>query len=545
MSLIKISKNISKLFSNIKNVEKILLGSYDPEILELKEYFKNFRNFIPAAWNSAGATGTFLYGRHIDAIADHLQALYTGDIKTLIINMPPRMGKSTICSVMWPAWVWTQDPSLRFLTCSYSFEFAHRDNRYMSNLIKSTFYKDIWGKDFFMPITNRQRTENNRGGVRHASSVDGGSTGEGGNFLVIDDPNNIRYIMTSARSLTNNWHDTVISTRKNTPLGKSGKLIVQQRAHQEDLSGYLLAKEDPEIVHLNLAMEFEVGSRCKTIILPGTDLPWEDWRTKEGEIICPLQHNDKTLIALKQDMGAAAYASQFQQRPTPEKGSVFEKDWFRVWNNDSDPPFELIIQSFDTAISKSIEASYSASTTWGLFRDRKGIPCIMLLQTWFDRLEFTDLRKMIIQQNRNYDDVILGEVSLEKRKADILLIEAKANGIPLIQTLREVGIDCIAYNPPKTQKKGTQDFRTGGGKIQRARIVAPMVENGRVYLRALKGTQNLEYFADQFREACCDFPANREAVMDLIDSFSMTLDWLKRKNYLNTSDAIQPDGEYI
>ena len=544
MSLLKITKNISKLYSNIKSVEKILTGAYDDEILELKDHFKSFRNFVPAAWPYAGTTGDFLYGRHIDAIADHLQALYTGDIKTLIINMPPRLGKSTICSVMWPAWMWSQDPTLRFLTCSYSFEFAHRDNRYMSGLINSSFYRKIWGSDFFMTIVNRQRTENNRGGVRHASSVDGGSTGEGGNFLIIDDPNNIRYIMTSARPLANTWHDTVMSTRKNTPLGKSGKLIVQQRAHQEDVSGYVLMKNDPDVVHLNLAMEYEEGSRCKTIILPGTDLPWQDWRTREGEILAPLQHNEKTLNALKLDLGASGYASQFQQRPTPEKGAVFEKDWFKIWNYPGDPPIELVIQSFDTGISKSIEASYSASTTWGLFRERNNLPCLILLQTWFGRLEFTDLRKMIMQQSRNYNDVILGQVSREKNPADVLLIEAKANGIPLIQTLREAGVDCIPYNPPRTQKRGAQDFRTGGGKIQRARIIAPMVENGRVFLRALPNSNNLENFADHFREVCCNFPANTDATMDLVDTFSMTIDWLKRKNYLYASDEIPKDDSF-
>lgn len=521
-----------------------MTGAYDPEILELKDYFKTFRNFIPAAWNYSGTSGDFLYGRHVDAIADHLQALHTGDIKTLIINMPPRLGKSTICSVMFPAWGWTQDPSLRYLTLSYSFEFAHRDNRYMAGLIGSSFYQKIWGKDYYLRVANRQRTENSRSGVRHASSVDGGNTGEGGNFIIIDDPNNIRYIMTSARAMTNNWHDTVVSSRKNAPLGKAGKLIVQQRAHTEDLSGYVLMKNDPSIVHLNLAMEYEEGSKCKTIILPGTDLPWEDWRNKEGEILCPLQHNEKTLNALKIDLGVSGYASQYQQRPTPEKGAVFEKDWFQIWNHPGLPPIELIIQSFDTGISKSIEASYSASTTWGLFRDRNKLPCLILLQTWFGRLEFTDLRKMIMQQSRNYTDIILGQVSPEKREADVLLIEAKANGIPLIQTLREAGVNCTPYNPPKTQKRGSQDYRTHGGKIQRARIIAPMVENGRIYLGAYPGTQNLENFADHFREVCCNFPANTEATMDLVDTFSMTIDWLKRKNYMYASDDA-PKDDYI
>ena len=545
-SIAKIKKNLLKVSSNIRDIEKLLGGEYDPEIAEMEDYYKNFRNFIPDAWEFSGASGVFLHGWHIDAIADHLQAVLTGDIKKLLISIPPRMGKSTICSVMFPAYSFTIDPKIRFMTSSYNLEYAMRDNRYMQRLIKSQWYQSIWGRRFFLRRENRIITETSLGGMRNATSVSGSNTGEGGNIVLCDDPNNMAQILSPTRELTNVWWDTVMPSRKNSPLGLAASIVIQQRGHDNDLTGHILAKDDPEVVYLCLPMEFVEGRRCSTIVLPGSKKMFKDPREMEGEILCPLQHNETTLKNLKIEMGSYAYSAQYQQKPSPEKGAVFEKGWFKLWKNEAYPSFDFIVQSWDTAISTEVSSSFSASTTYGVFKDRNDSPCVMLLNSWFGRLEWTDLRKMIMQQSWNIYDTKLGEISKNSFKPDYILIEAKANGLPLIQSLRDAGIDCIGYNPPKTQqKKGHMDFRTGAGKIQRARIVAPMVENGRIWLPAIKNTDQPEYYADHFREVCSSFPTNTPSTKDIVDTFTMTLDWLRRKGYVYPTDETPPPEEII
>ncbi len=547
-SIKKLEKYLQSLSNSYSSIEKVLAGDYDDEIEEMREHYKSFRNFIPSFWLHAGASSQFIPGWHIDAMADHLEALYYCYMNYLLIAAVPRLGKSTIGLCLFPAWTWTQEPQVSLLTCSYDSELAQRDNKNFQQCMNSPLYQQLWGKRFYLTSSNRNITINSKNGRRTATSIDGAATGSGGNMVLIDDPNNVRYANSpSVRKKTTDWWDTVLPSRIND-FTKRRYLLQQQRCHQEDLFGHVKARNLPGTVVLELMMKMELDRRCSTIILPGQTEEWIDPRTEENELLAPTQFPPEVVRDFELNSGSVIFAGQFQQRPSPAKGAVFEKDWFKLWKTRELPEFDMVILGVDTAISVEASAAYSATSCWGLFNHPvTNSPSLMLLQTWFGRYEWTDLRQMIIQQSYNYRDVELGRVSEYRNSPDLILIEAKSNGMSLVQSLQRAGIDFVQpYNPPKTHKKGPQDLRSSQGKIQRARLIATVPENGKIWIPAQPPRFEKPYqFGENFLEAVINFPNNIMATMDLIDTFTMVVEYLQRKELLYLNDSAPQDPEMI
>ncbi len=279
---------------NLEDVEK--------ELLERRAAAKSLHEFVKQAWPWVEGGREFVDGIHIKIICEHLEALYRGEIRNLLVNIPPRFCKSTLVSVMFPAWVWIQNPSLQFLYVSYALNLSMRDSVRCRRVIESPWYQSRWGHIFQLAgdQSTKIRFDNTKLGYRIATSVDGTLTGEGGDFLICDDPNNIR----DERSETSfdsaiEWFTQVFSTRMNDP--KTGrKVVIQQRAGQNDISGHILANEKEDWVHVCLPFEFEPERKCKTIILPSTNgKVWEDPRTKRGELLWPQRQGPEELRLLK------------------------------------------------------------------------------------------------------------------------------------------------------------------------------------------------------------------------------------------------------
>jgi len=287
-------------------------------------YKRNFKYFVKDAWDTIEPPGTFKNNWHVDAICEHLQAITRREIRRLLINIPPRCMKSTLVSVMWPAWVWAYHPEERFLCASYAQGLSTRDSLKCRNLIQSPWYQSVWGHVYRLKgdQNTKIRFDNDKSGFRLATSVGGLGTGEGGSIITIDDPQSARDAFSEAKVIeTMDWFDNTMSTRGNDPKTVC-TVIVMQRLSEKDLSQHVLDQGGYE--HLMLPMEFETDRKCIT------SLGWEDPRKEEGELLWPERFDDAAVDRLKKTLSSYAYAGQEQQRPAPKGGGMFQRSWFEV-----------------------------------------------------------------------------------------------------------------------------------------------------------------------------------------------------------------------
>ena len=234
---------------------------------------RSLKLFTKNSWQSIEPAREFYDNWHIDAISEHLQAVVEGDIRRLIINVPPRHMKSISVAVCLPAWTWTIQPNKRFLYASYAGSLSIRDSVKCRRLIDSKWYQQYFG-DIFNLTTDqnqKQRFENDQNGQRIATSVDGALTGEGGDIIVVDDPHNVREAESSkVRESVLDWWDQAMQTRLNDP--KTGAfIIIMQRVHENDLTGHILANEYNDWDHLCLPARYEFNHPTP-VNAPSTDV---------------------------------------------------------------------------------------------------------------------------------------------------------------------------------------------------------------------------------------------------------------------------------
>lgn len=341
------------------------------------------RQYVSEAWPIIRPATLFVSSWHIDCISDHLEAVTRGEIRNLIINIPPRHMKSLLVSVFWPTWEWTYQPHIQWLYASYADSLAIRDAVQSRRLINSPWYQERWGTAFRLTDDQNMKTkyENDHSGHRIATSVGGVGTGEGGDRLVADDPNKVKEAESEVmRETVTTWWDETMSTRGNDPKTVA-KVVVQQRTHRLDLTGHLL--ETGDYHHLCLPAEYE--PRIMAIVDhpldPADPQPHDecaihaDPRTQEGELLCPDRFGAPELAVLKRALGTTyAIAGQLQQRPVPRAGALFKSEGFRPLP----PDFDVVgadgrtlrqrlwlLQFWDLAYSEKTSADYTASLTLG------------------------------------------------------------------------------------------------------------------------------------------------------------------------------------
>jgi len=493
--------------------------------------------FLKQAWPYIeGGDSKFTEGWHIQAICEHLEAVANRKIKNLLINIPPRCSKSTIISVAFPAWCWLHNAKERFMYASYALSLALRDSIKCRRLILSPWYQERWGHYFKIEgdQNTKGRFDNTEKGYRIATSAGSAATGEGGSMLIVDDPNNALDGESEVlRERKLDWWTQVWSTRLNDKKNDC-RIVVQQRIHERDISGFILGHDDlNEWTKLILPMEFEEKRKSKTIILPTTQgKVWEDPRAKDGQLLWPERINEKDLQSLKAALGTQyAISGQLQQRPSPASGGIIKKDWFQWWKDSIPPDIEFVVQSWDTALTAKEMSAYSACTTWGVFYDHNQIENLILLSMWRGRLEYPELREMVKRLYFDYRDTGKQTNPIFKgRNVDLCLVEAKASGDPLIADLYRAGIRAIGFNPTKH-----------GDKIQRVRLVTPLIEGGRVWLPAKPQTYDtLLPYADEFLESVACFP-NAES-RDLVDTMTQALLKLRDGQFLLNPRDERPIG---
>ncbi len=482
--------------------------------------------FMKQAWHAIEGDKPFTEGWHIKIICEHLEAVAARKIKNLIINLPPRCCKSSLVSVAFPAWVWLTAPTEQFMYCSYASSLALRDSVKCRRLLLSPWYQERWGKRFQLvgDQNTKGRFDNTATGYRISTSTGSSITGEGGSFLIADDPNNsLEGESEVKRERTIEWWNQIWSTRLNDKKNDC-RVVVQQRIHERDITGYITSHDDlSEWVKLILPMEYEEKMRSITVALPSTKgKVWEDPRKNEGDLLWPERFDAKAVNSLKNALGSSyAIAGQLQQRPSPESGGIIKKDWFQWWKDVEPPQIDFVVQSWDTAFSTGKTSSYSACTTWGIFYDHNYIENIILLSMWRGRVEYTELREKAKRLYFDYRDTGKErEPRFKGRPIDLFLIESKASGDPLIKDLISAGIKPLAICPPYKNDK-----------VKRVHFITPLIEGGKVWLPARGPSfDTLLPFADEFIELAASFP-NLES-NDVIDTMSQAFMKLKTGMFL-------------
>lgn len=404
------------------------------------------RTFIREAWHELHpATAPLVPGWHLDALSDHLEAVSRGEIRRLLINVPPGTSKSLTVAVFWPVWEWTTAPHLQYLSGSYGLNLAIRDTRRARILIQSEWYQERWGSVYQMTGDQNAKLhyENDRRGWRLAVGIDGDVTGRRADRLILDDPHKAG----EARSPTKregviDFYETTWQNRHNND--QTAEVVIMQRLHTRDLSGYLLS-EVGDFEHLCLPMRYDPARTCVTV------LGRVDPRTEAGELLCEKRFDEDAVSRQETILGSYGTAGQLQQRPAPEGGGILQKKWFRYYEM---PPkrFDEVIQSWDMSFKKTEDGSFVVGQVWGRLGANK-----YLLDRVRGRWSFTET---LVQVE------ILSE---DWPKARLKLVEEAANGAAVIDTLhgRIVGLVPV---------------RADTSKEARMYAVAPDIEAGNVYL---------------------------------------------------------------
>ena len=337
-----------------------------------RERCKRLVGFIRAAWCHIPelADKVYEHGWHIDAIALHLEAITSGKLLEMgkqnrfLANIPPGLMKSLLVSVFWPAWEWTQDPSLQYIATSYREDFCNRDTSRMRDLVCSEWYQTLWRKDrevngkiirgVQMDAIGDSRISNTAGGWRKGVPF-GSLTGDRADRIIIDDPHSIDTAESDAQRnrVALRFRESVPS-RLNDPI-KSAIVIIMQRLHVDDVSG-IIEKLDLPYVKLMLPMEFEEARRCVTPIAG-------DPRRKEGELLFPKRFPREVVERDKVSLGPNGVAGQFQQRPFLRGGQMFKMDWF--YTVQAAPEGTRWVRHWDLAGSKRTGA-YGQAWTAGV-----------------------------------------------------------------------------------------------------------------------------------------------------------------------------------
>jgi predicted phage terminase large subunit-like protein len=432
-----------------------LVGGPSRDAIEAHLVRASLADFIKAAWPIVEPGEPLVWGWHLDAICEHLEAVTRGDIKKLLMNVPPRHMKSLATSVFWPAWEWLRKPSLRYLTVSHSGDLAIRDAYKTRKLMRSEGLglplEDLAVYNEGRPATLLQRVgyrgvlklidnewefsagqdlkssyENDRTGVRRSTSIGGGGTGEGGQRVIIDDPEKLEEWDSEAkRKEARDFCCGIAPSRLNS---KDGAIVlIMQRLHEEDSTAAVLGQVENvegwrDVVHLCLPEQFE----------PAHDYVWfDDPRLTAGELIWPEKFGPDEVDDHKR-AGALRYAGNYQQRPSPAEGNVFKREDWRYYGpsshrEDLPPTWERIITSWDLTFGDSDDpgASWVVGQCWG----KDGADVYLLAQVRA-RMSFPN-QESAIESLRDYAPLDHADT------VGMILIEEKAAGKPMLEQLRK------------------------------------------------------------------------------------------------------------
>lgn len=443
-------------------------------------YEKSFYEFVKAAWPVIDSDD-FIPNWHIDCICSHMEALNRREITILDVNIPPGFAKSILCSVLYPAWVWTTNPSRRFLTGSHNMDLAIRDTLKCRRLIESKWYQERWGNVY--QLTTDQNTksnyENNQHGYRVAFSSTGGTTGLRGDDILLDDALSQSQSESKVeREGVNDFLCNTLFNRQNITK-QTAIMGIGQRFHPQDYHSVLLSL--PGCFHIDLQMEFVPEESFSSQY-------FKDPRTNRGEVIWKIpKFNNQGLTLIKQVLGKMQYSAQYQQRPIVQEGSYLRRsDW--GYYEQKDLPANLkIVSGWDFAAKTGNQNDYTVCLVIGKCGNK-----FYIIDLYRKKVEYPQAKRDFIDH-------------MEKVRPKPAYIEDASNGTPLISDL-------------KTTKYFTSIkaiSTKGRDKLARVIPITPIIEAGNVFL-----PKNAPWL-DIFIEECSNFPNGEHD--DIVDALSMIL----------------------
>ena len=464
---------------------------------------ENLNAFIRKTFDTVSAGDTYSGNWHLHAIAYHLMLCAQGDIRRLIITLPPRSLKSISASVAFPAWLLGHDPTRKIICVSYSYDLAVKHSIDTRVVMESEWYQRCFPHAQLNPSKNTQHEfMTKKLGYRLATSVGGTLTGRGGNLIIIDDPHKSDEVESDTkRENVITWYRNTLVSRLNDKQ-KDVIIVIQQRLHEDDLAGHLLAAGG--WTHLNLPA---IAEDAESILVGDGQYHHRE----EGEALHPEKEPIESLAQMKQDMGSYAFAAQYQQRPAPLGGGIIKWAWFkhRYAQIPVKQEGDWVIQSWDTASSTGQMNDYSVCTTW-LIRNGN----CYLLDVLRERLEFPRLRQTVVNHGITW-------------RADMIIIENANAGMGLIQDLQT--------NCHTLQIKG---MTPKGDKSTRMIQVTPILETGKVIL------PKDAPWLPEFQSELVHFPNGK--FDDQVDSLSQFLEWFRHRqlgpNILQSRITFIPDA---
>jgi len=450
---------------------------------------QNFMPFVRQMWSA------FIPGKHHQIMADAFERVARGELKRLIINMPPRHTKSEFASYLFPAWFLGMYPEKKIIQTAHTAELAVGFGRKVRNLVGSPDYQEIFPTKMSADSKAAGRWNTSKGGDYFAIGVGGAVTGKGADVLIIDDPHSEQEAMQGNPAVYDRVYEWYSSGPRQRLQPGGAIVIVMTRWSKRDLTGQIVnaaAKKDLE--------EWEV-IELPALLPSGKPLWQEFWRQEELE-------------AIKAELPVSKWEAQYQQNPTSEEGAIIKREMWRIWENERPPEVDYIIQSWDTAFEKSNRADYSACTTWGVFyRDVEGteVANIIVLDAFKERMEFPELKKTAFEFWKEWNP-------------DTLIVEKKAAGAPLIYEMRRMGIPISEYTPSK-----------GSDKIARVNAVSDLFASGMVWRPETR-------WAEELVEELASFPNGDHD--DLVDSSSQALLRFRQGGFIRL-DSDEVEGTFM
>lgn len=448
---------------------------------------RSLRYFVEHfAWPVLQPGTPFISNWHVDAICDHLEALKSGQIRKLLVNMPFRMLKSTIISQAFQAWDWIDNPSREYLTASYSRDIATRDAVETRKIIESPMYQAAFGHLYAMASDQNVKTryENDKRGKRIITSTDSAGTGFGGDVRIIDDPVSAKEAdsLVALKSSVEWWKGT-IATRANDP-GNIRVCVVHQRMNSEDLTGYILTHEE-NWEHLVLPFRYDPK------LFKTTSLGFRDPRTTPGQLIHPERVNEAAAKDMEKTLGSYHTKAQLQQDPEPRGGVILERAHWKYWR-ELPGKIDEVVLSVDCTFKDLQTSDHVAIQAWGA----TGANTYLLPGRIKERLGFS----ATVQAIRN--------VRALYPKCIAVLIEDKANGSAVIETLSQEIPGVIPITPD-------------GGKAARAYAMQPTLEAGNIYLPDPTVDPTIESFVG----TCAKFTGAEGGDDDEVDAMTQYQNW--------------------